>query len=156
MPSVRERIVATMVQALNAPAGKPLPTVRQRPRPIAEEHQDGQSGIDSLLLYSIKETANRESANVVQRECSVRIEIPVAGTPPLDSATDPLYLFIVNTLYSDASMKALCFENGQQKVFWLEEVGLLWETISSYEDVSVCVLELKFVFATTTDPSVRV
>jgi hypothetical protein len=156
MASARERILETIVTALNAPAEKPLPTVRQRPRPLAVENPDGTSGIDAMLLYALKEEAN-EYETRVERKCSFRIEIPVAGPPPLDQAADPLYLFIVQTLFKPETLTALAMEDGIQKVFFIEEVGLIWETVSTYVDASVCALEMKFTYATNpTDPTLRV
>jgi hypothetical protein len=160
MHSVGEQIVAKIAELLNAPADKPLLTVRQRPCPLsAEDYDDGTKGIDAFLLYALKESSQRESLNRVLRERNIRIEIPVSGPPPLDEVADPLYLFIVNALFTDDAQSALAsvgMADGTQGKFWMEEVGLIWETVSSYVDMSVCVLELKFTFATTTDPSVRV
>jgi hypothetical protein len=153
MHSVGEQLVAKMVELLNAPDDKPMPTLRQDPHPIAVENPDRSSGLNGFLLYSVKEVPQRLSPGVIQRTRHVRVEIPVSGPPPLDAASDPLYLFVIHTLFSRAAYNAL--RTGRQE-FAIEEVGLIWETISSYEDTSVCALELKFSFATTTDPSVRV
>jgi hypothetical protein len=142
-----EAIMQAIMDTLNAPTDKPLPTVRNRPRPIAVEYADGTSGIDAFLLYAVKEMSERKSTNLVLRQRTIRIEIPVAGPPPLDQAADPLYLFIVNTLFNSPAVMSLCN--------WLEERGLVWETESSYEDASVCLLELEFAYITTTDPTRR-
>lgn len=156
MASAGERIIAAIADALNAASGKPMPTVRQRPRPIAVENADDTIGIDAFLLYRVKEEAN-ELETIVERKCSFRIEIPVAGPPPLDAAADPLYVFIITTLFSPETLTALAIEDGQQKVFFIEEVGLIWETVSTYVDASVCALEMKFTYATKpSDPTLRV
>jgi hypothetical protein len=40
-----------------------------------------------------------------------------------------------------------------QSISLLEEVGLIWETVNSYVDASVCALELKITYVTTLDPA---
>lgn len=159
--SVGEQIVAKMVELLNAPDNKPKETVRQRPQPITSEYPDGESGLDAFLLYSLKEDSQKLSPNLVERTRHVRIEIPVSGPPPLDAAADEFYLFVIRALFNNSAMDQLRKVNIADGAtatprFSLEEVGLIWETISTYVDMSVCALELKFVFATTIDPSVRV
>jgi hypothetical protein len=145
--SVGETIMQLIAAALNAPGDKPRTTVRQRTNPINLENEDGSSGLDEFLLYAVKETSEYLSHSLTcRRERHVRIEIPVAGSPPLDSAADPLCVYIVQTLLSDVNL--------WRGISLLEELGQIWETDSSYVDASVCVLELKITYVTTLDPAV--
>ncbi len=161
MSSAGEVLMDQIAAVLNAP-GAPLPTVRQRPRPLAAQNPDGSSGIDAMLLFARNEKSQRVSGNRVQRERTFHLEIAVSsqnadGTVdnnPLDMKADPFYLYVVQTLFSDAAQAI--FTNNGAYPFRLEEVELIWETASSYVDVAVCALVMQFNFSTTLDPSVRV
>jgi hypothetical protein len=152
--SVGEQIMQLIMAALNAPSDKPRTTVRNRVNPVSMDSPDaGETpasgaapGLTQFLLYAVRETVDRQSNQSFQRERTVRIEIVVAGAPPLDAAADPLYLWIVQTLMSDTAL--------WQSITNLEEVQTLWETESSYEDASVCAVEFKVTYLTTIDPAV--
>lgn len=139
--SVGEAIVKAVAAALNAPGNKPATTYRTRVDAI------NSGELPAFVLFAVEESSQRVSQNVRYRTRTLRLEAHVAGVPPADSLTDPLYVFAINTLYADAALFALIRQ--------LDETRVQWEGMPSYEDRAVAAIDFDVVFSTFIDPTVQ-
>lgn len=112
MASVREQILAAIVQRLETGANKPagLTIHRYRTRPIDQDK------LPAAVVYvganpgGVGETVERmDHDDGVERTLIVRIELRIAGEPP-DQVLDPLYVWTVKTLRADQTLGGLARE----------------------------------------------
>lgn len=141
MASIGEQIVQAMADVLNAPTDKPCVCYRTRIDALSAKE------LPAFVLFAIREQPETKGPNTRLRRRTIRLEAMVAGEPPADALTDPLYVFAVNTL--------LAADRLRQYIRRLEESQIQWETEASYQDACIAAIDFEVVFVTTNDPSQR-
>ena len=142
--SIGEQITQLICDALDSGVSKPCPFERTRLNPVRPPD------LPHVAVYGRRVLPERLSPTQFKRTLTLRLEITVKGKPPIDSKTDPIYLYAVRTFYGQYNALR---ELGMQT---MHESDLQWETEQSYTDACVAVCDLEVVFKTTNDPAVGV
>lgn len=154
--SVGERIVEAVLTALND--GTDAPCKFFRTRQDAFHSKELPAGVVFALAEDTKRrgedsidplrTTYRQLPDAAVRERKIRLELHIAGEPPIDAAADPIYVYAVKTLHANLGLQGL--------IRGLAESSVQWETDASYDDRCLAAIDLRFVFATkATDPTIQ-
>ena len=136
MSSIREQIITAFVDALKAGTNRPGPIFRSRAEPLSARDQ-----LPAFVVYPTEEECADEGSSIAMRVLTLRVECLVAGMPPQDEALDPLLIYAVKTVFTDANLAA--------RLFHLEEKHTAWTFESSYEGVAAAQLDFLVTYATT-------
>jgi hypothetical protein len=121
MPSIREQIAATVVDALQQPGAPGGLTVhRERTRPIDQDH------LPAILVYFEDDEPTplekqKFQAPLTQRHLNVVFEmraVPQGGQAP-DEAVDPLYLWAMQQIMADEKFTGLAMGVTEGPMKWM-------------------------------------
>lgn len=138
--SVRERILAQLMVAMNAGAEKPGPTYRTRMEAFAAAE------LPAYVLFALDSSPDRKGPGTTYHQLQVRLECLMRGEAPMDAALDPMLVYAVQAMF--AACEALGSVKG------LEEAQTQWEIESAYENVALATVDFRVTFATAmNDPT---
>jgi hypothetical protein len=136
-PSVGEQIMQALVTAMNASPQKPATTTRAR----ADAYSEAE--LPAYVLYATEEAAQIQSPNILLRKRRVRLEILVAGQPPIDAAVDPLFVYAVQTIVQDEATQAFTRK--------ISQVQMAWEIQPGAQDLGVAAVDFDVTYVTAAD-----
>jgi hypothetical protein len=140
--SYRDKIIAAAVAALNAPGDKPATAYRTRTDAFA------QTELPAMLVYPVREQAERAGRTVSKRTLLLRVEVMTSGDAPQDAVLDPVLVYVVRTLYADANFLGMILALEEQSIEWQVEGGEL--------DYAIAVVDFALTYTSQVDdPTVR-
>lgn len=142
MESVRDRILAAAVAALNA-GTPPCQSFRSRTSAFAMNE------LPARVVYPVNEAPERAGANVCKRSMTLRVEVMTAGAAPQDETLDPLLVDAVKRLSADATFQALLEQFDEDRVAWQIEPAEM--------DIACAAVDFRVVYAhAPNDPETQV